>query len=98
MLSPSPPKITDLAIPGASLRPADLAAAKTAKHEGSERAGEGSSLPLLAKVRADLRVDLPAPRNQITIKELPAFVRLRTEVSRLVRACPSGLAEPGGPG
>ena len=35
MLSPSLPKITDLAIPGASLRPADLAAPrKTAKHEG----------------------------------------------------------------
>src|SRR3954471_8871834 len=34
MLSPSPSKITDLAIPGASLRPADLAAPrKTAKHE-----------------------------------------------------------------
>src|SRR6187551_3042864 len=34
MLSPSPSKITDLVIPGASLRPADLAARKTAKHEG----------------------------------------------------------------
>src|SRR4029079_14566052 len=34
MLSPSPSKITDLAIPGASLRPADRAAPlKTAKHE-----------------------------------------------------------------
>jgi hypothetical protein len=34
MLSPSPSKITDLAILGASLRPADLAATrKTAKHE-----------------------------------------------------------------
>jgi hypothetical protein len=38
MLSPSPFKITDLAIPGASLRPADLAAPrKTAKHEGLKK-------------------------------------------------------------
>jgi NitT/TauT family transport system ATP-binding protein len=37
------------------------------------------------KVRADLPVNLPEPRDQITTKELPAFVRLRTDVSRLVR-------------
>jgi len=38
MLSPSPSKITDLAIPGASLRPADRAAPlKTAKHEGMDQ-------------------------------------------------------------
>jgi len=36
-------------------------------------------------VRADLAVPLPEPRDQITTRELPAFVRLRTEVSRLVR-------------
>jgi NitT/TauT family transport system ATP-binding protein len=47
------------------------------------------------RVRADLPVDLPAPRDQIATKELPAFVRLRTEVSRLVRGQPDG---PGGPG
>jgi NitT/TauT family transport system ATP-binding protein len=44
------------------------------------------------RVRANLPVDLPAPRDQITTKELPAFVRLRTEVSRLVRG------QEGGPG
>ena len=44
------------------------------------------------RVRADLPVDLPAPRDQITTKELPAFVGLRTEVSRLVRG------QEGGPG
>jgi NitT/TauT family transport system ATP-binding protein len=44
------------------------------------------------RVRADLAVGLPAPRDQITTKELPAFVGLRTEVSRLVRG------QEGGPG
>jgi NitT/TauT family transport system ATP-binding protein len=38
------------------------------------------------RILADLRVDLPAPRDQITTKELPEFVQLRTEVSRLIRA------------
>jgi NitT/TauT family transport system ATP-binding protein len=38
------------------------------------------------RVRADLTVSLPEPRDQITTKELPEFVRLRTEVSRLVRS------------
>jgi NitT/TauT family transport system ATP-binding protein len=31
-------------------------------------------------------VNLPAPRDQIGTKELPEFVRLRSEVSRLVRS------------
>jgi NitT/TauT family transport system ATP-binding protein len=38
------------------------------------------------RVRADLPVNLPQPRDQIATKELPEFVRLRTEVSRLVRS------------
>jgi NitT/TauT family transport system ATP-binding protein len=50
-----------------------------------------------ARVRADLRVDLPAPRDQIATKELPAFVRLRTEVSRLVRGQEGGPGTPGDP-
>jgi NitT/TauT family transport system ATP-binding protein len=37
------------------------------------------------RVRADLTVQLPEPRDQITTKELPAFIHLRTEVSRLIR-------------
>jgi NitT/TauT family transport system ATP-binding protein len=37
------------------------------------------------RVQADLPVRLPEPRDQITTKEHPAFIRLRTEVSRLVR-------------
>jgi NitT/TauT family transport system ATP-binding protein len=36
-------------------------------------------------VRAVLPVYLPSPRDQIATKELPEFVHLRTEVSRLVR-------------
>jgi NitT/TauT family transport system ATP-binding protein len=38
------------------------------------------------RVRADLTVSLPEPRDQITTKELPEFIRLRTEVSRLIRS------------
>jgi NitT/TauT family transport system ATP-binding protein len=57
------------------------------------------------RVRADLPVNLPEPRDQITTKEQPEFVRLRTEVSLLVRsrdtatrAQESGLSrEPGLP-
>jgi NitT/TauT family transport system ATP-binding protein len=37
------------------------------------------------RVRADLAVQFPEPRDQITTKELPAFVHLRAEVGRLVR-------------
>jgi NitT/TauT family transport system ATP-binding protein len=37
------------------------------------------------RILADLTVALPAPRDQITTKELPEFVQLRTEVSRLIR-------------
>ena len=50
------------------------------------------------RVRADLPVDLPAPRDQIATKELPEFVRLRTEVSRLVRGQEGGPGGPGDPG
>jgi NitT/TauT family transport system ATP-binding protein len=53
------------------------------------------------RVRGDLPVHLPEPRDQITTKELPEFVRLRTEVSRLIRGreAASGLAlqYPGNP-
>jgi len=45
------------------------------------------------RVLADLRVDLPAPRDQITTRELPAFVHLRAEVGRLVRGQPTPAAE-----
>jgi NitT/TauT family transport system ATP-binding protein len=37
------------------------------------------------RVRADVTVDLPPPRDQIATKELREFARLRAEVSRLVR-------------
>jgi NitT/TauT family transport system ATP-binding protein len=49
------------------------------------------------RVRADLPADLPEPRDQITTKEHPGFVHLRTEVSRLVRSKdPSADARPAG--
>ena len=38
------------------------------------------------RIRADLPVNLPGPRDQIHTKEHPDFVHLRTEVSRLVRS------------
>ena len=41
--------------------------------------------PAPGQVAADLQVSLPEPRDQIATKELPAFVRLRAEVGRLVR-------------
>jgi len=37
------------------------------------------------RVRADVLVGLPQPRDQITTKELPEFAHLRAEVSRLIR-------------
>jgi NitT/TauT family transport system ATP-binding protein len=37
------------------------------------------------RIRADLPVPLPTPRDQITTRQLPGFSRLRTEISRLVR-------------
>ncbi|RCG30782.1 ABC transporter ATP-binding protein [Sphaerisporangium album] len=39
-----------------------------------------------ARVAGELSVDLPFPRDQIATRELPAFVHLRAEVGRLVRA------------
>jgi NitT/TauT family transport system ATP-binding protein len=47
------------------------------------------------RILADLRVDLPAPRDQISTKQRPEFVQLRTEVSRLIRSRPDGR-EPSG--
>ncbi|MFM9370184.1 ABC transporter ATP-binding protein [Streptomyces sp. Da 82-17] len=37
------------------------------------------------RVHADLRVDLPSPRDQIGTRESPEFVSLRAEVGRAVR-------------
>jgi NitT/TauT family transport system ATP-binding protein len=37
------------------------------------------------RVRADVPVGLPQPRDQITTKELPEFAHLRGEVGRLIR-------------
>jgi len=46
------------------------------------------------RIRADLPVDLPAPRDQIVTRELPAFVHLRAEVGRLVRGQAAVPSEP----
>jgi NitT/TauT family transport system ATP-binding protein len=46
------------------------------------------------RVRADIKVDLPAPRDQIKTKELREFAHLRSEVSRLVRGQADAAADP----
>ncbi len=45
------------------------------------------------RIRADLPVSLPAPRDQISTRELAAFVQLRATVGRLVRGQPPPGAE-----
>ncbi len=45
-------------------------------------------------VCADLPVDLPAERDQVGTRELPAFVHLRAEVGRLIRGNISDRALP----
>ena len=46
------------------------------------------------RVRAEVIVDLPAPRDQITTRELREFARLRAEVSRLVRGTRAQALHP----
>jgi NitT/TauT family transport system ATP-binding protein len=48
------------------------------------------------RLRADLTVDLPAPRDQVTTREHPAFTRLRSQALRLIRTRP-GPARVTGP-
>ncbi|NUW38111.1 ABC transporter ATP-binding protein [Nonomuraea sp. SMC257] len=58
-------------------------------HDIDESVYVGDRVVVLSKAPAhvvgDLRVDLPGPRDQITTREHPDFVRLRGEVGRLVR-------------
>ncbi|WP_238487397.1 ABC transporter ATP-binding protein [Actinoplanes flavus] len=42
------------------------------------------------RIRADLPVTLPAPREQITTRTLPEFVKLRAEVGRSIKAPRAG--------
>jgi NitT/TauT family transport system ATP-binding protein len=51
--------------------------------------------PAPGRVRADIAVDLPRPRDQIATKELREFAHLRTEVGRLVRG--QAVPPPGPP-
>jgi NitT/TauT family transport system ATP-binding protein len=52
--------------------------------------------PNPGRVRAEVVVELPAPRDQILTKELREFAHLRAEVSRLVRGPgrPEGVSQP----
>jgi NitT/TauT family transport system ATP-binding protein len=64
-------------------------------HDIDESVYTGDRVIVLSKgpgqVRAEVPVDLPAPRDQIATKELPEFAHLRAEVSRLVRgSAPQG--------
>ena len=45
------------------------------------------------RVAANLPVNLPQPRDQIATRQLPAFVRLRAEVGRLVRGHAPSIGE-----
>lgn len=59
-------------------------------HDIDESVYTGDRVIVLTKgpgrVRAEVIVDLPAPRDQIATKELREFAHLRAEVSHLVRA------------
>ena len=59
-------------------------------HDIDESVYVGDRVAVLSRapgrVIADLQVDLPAKRDQITTREMPAFVHLRAEVGRLVRS------------
>jgi NitT/TauT family transport system ATP-binding protein len=51
-----------------------------------------SSAP--GRIRADLPVKLPEPRDQATTRQLPEFTRLRAETSQLIRSPPGGRQRP----
>ena len=59
-------------------------------HDIDESVYTGDRVVVLSKgpgrVLAEVPVNLPAPRDQISTKELREFAQLRTEVSRLVRS------------
>jgi NitT/TauT family transport system ATP-binding protein len=62
-------------------------------HDIDESVYVGDRVVVLSRapghVRAEITVDLPAPRDQIATRENPAFVRSRAEVGRLVRDVPA---------
>jgi NitT/TauT family transport system ATP-binding protein len=68
-------------------------------HDIDESVYVGDRVVVLSRspgsVQADLPVDLPAERDQVATRELPAFVRLRAEVGRLIRGNPqAATVEP----
>ena len=68
-------------------------------HDIDESVYTGDRVIVMTEAREGKRRggrDLPPPRDQIATKELPAFVNLRAEVSRLVRGARQS-ASPGPP-
>jgi NitT/TauT family transport system ATP-binding protein len=67
-------------------------------HDIDESVYVGDRVAVLSRapgrVIADLQVDLPAKRDQITTRELPDFVHLLAEVGRLVRSGGSSATAP----
>ena len=67
-------------------------------HDIDESAYVGDRVIVLTpgpgRILADLPVSLPQPRDQTATKELPEFVHLRAEVSRLVRSRTASSALP----
>ncbi|HUN36301.1 MAG TPA: ABC transporter ATP-binding protein [Trebonia sp.] len=66
-------------------------------HDIDESVYTGDRVIVLTKgpgrVLAEVAVGLPAPRDQITTRELREFARLRAEVSRLVRGAPAAAPQ-----
>jgi NitT/TauT family transport system ATP-binding protein len=71
-------------------------------HDIDESVYVGDRVAVLSRtpgtVIADLPVDLPPERDQITTRETQEFVRLRAEVGRLVRDGTPGRGRPAGGG
>jgi NitT/TauT family transport system ATP-binding protein len=61
-------------------------------HDIDESVYVGDRVVVLSRspgsVQADLPVDLPAERDQVATRALPAFVQLRAEVGKLIRGNP----------
>ncbi|MFC6881816.1 MULTISPECIES: ABC transporter ATP-binding protein [Actinomadura] len=68
-------------------------------HDIDESVYVGDRVVVLARnpgrIRAELPVALPTPRDQITTRSVPEFVRLRAEVGGLVRGAASPPSEAG---
>jgi NitT/TauT family transport system ATP-binding protein len=76
-----------------SLRGANGMTILLVTHDIDESVYVGDRVVVLSRapgrVRAEITIDLPVPRDQIATREDPAFVRSRAEVGRLVRDVPA---------